>query len=285
MSMVEMTYLEKVDSTQPAFGDMYDELPLWSAPFGLLMLERVPLRPGMAILDVGTGTGFLAVELAQRCGKRSTVIAVDPWQPLTTRLRRKIEYLDLKNLRLIEQDAAKLELPESSIDVVVSNLGVNNFDNANAVLSKCFQLLRPTGQLLLTTNLVGHMQEFYEIYRRTLIELGLTNRIPSLDAHINHRATIGTIDDQLQWAGFEAIAITEESFKTRFADGSALLRHYFTRFAFLPAWAAVVEPGEVETTFSALERNLNAFAKEQGELALTIPMACIEARKPAASNR
>ena len=117
------------------------------------------------------------------------------------------------------------------------------------------------------------------------MELGLTNRIPSLDAHINHRATMGTIDDQLQRAGFEAIAITEESFKMRFADGSALLRHYFIRFGFLPAWAAVVEPGEVERTFSGLERNLNAFADEQGELALTIPIACVEARKPAASNR
>src|SRR5262245_9621936 len=36
-----MKYLEQVDVTHPAFGDLYDELPLWSAPFGLMLLARV----------------------------------------------------------------------------------------------------------------------------------------------------------------------------------------------------------------------------------------------------
>ena len=74
-----MKYLEAVDSTHPEFGELYDELPLWSAPFGLLLLDRVPLRPGLTVLDVGAGTGFLTLELAQRCGLQTTVIAVDPW--------------------------------------------------------------------------------------------------------------------------------------------------------------------------------------------------------------
>jgi len=63
-----MIYLEDIDSTAPEFGDFYDELPLWSARFGLMLLDEVELRPGMTILDVGAGTGFLAIELAQRCG-------------------------------------------------------------------------------------------------------------------------------------------------------------------------------------------------------------------------
>jgi hypothetical protein len=46
-------YLEEIDYKAPEFGDLYDELPLWSAPFGLMLLEHVGLRPGMTILDVG----------------------------------------------------------------------------------------------------------------------------------------------------------------------------------------------------------------------------------------
>lgn len=33
-----MNYLDEVDYNSPDFGDFYDELPLWSAPFGLLLL-------------------------------------------------------------------------------------------------------------------------------------------------------------------------------------------------------------------------------------------------------
>lgn len=61
-----LEYLNEVDYQAPDFGDYYDELPLWSAPFGLMLLERVPIKPALTILDIGAGTGFLALELAQR---------------------------------------------------------------------------------------------------------------------------------------------------------------------------------------------------------------------------
>ena len=56
------------DFNHPDFAEFYDELPLWSAPFAQRLLERAPLARGSTILDVGCGTGFLAIELAQRCG-------------------------------------------------------------------------------------------------------------------------------------------------------------------------------------------------------------------------
>jgi len=275
--------LEPVDIASPGVADFFDELPLWSAPFGLLMLERVPMRNGLSILDVGAGTGFLAIELAQRCGPESTVIAVDPWQAACNRLRQRIEYLGIENLRVIEQDAAALDLPASSIDVVVSNLGINNFDNADAVLETCFRVLKPGGTVLMTTNLVGHMREFYDVYRATLVELGMTDCMESLDTHIAHRATVPSVEETLRRAGFERITSTERSFQMRFADGSALLRHYFIRLGFLEGWTKVVPSEQLEKTFLALERNLNRDAENHGELNLTIPMACIEGRKRSTS--
>lgn len=44
----------------------YDELPFWSAPFGISLLETVRLRPGMNVLDIGSGSGFPMLELADR---------------------------------------------------------------------------------------------------------------------------------------------------------------------------------------------------------------------------
>ena len=124
-----MKYLEEIDITAAEFGELYDELPLWSAPFGLLLLNRVPMKSGLTILDVGAGTGFLTIQLAERCGSGTKVIAADPWKGAVDPLRRKISQRHLENIILFEQDAATLELPDATVDVIVSNLGINNFDD------------------------------------------------------------------------------------------------------------------------------------------------------------
>ncbi len=261
-------------------GDFYDELPLWSAPFGRLLLEHVRLRAGMTILDVGAGTGFLTVELAQRCGRDATVIAVDPWDAAMDRLERKLAYLGLTNVRMLVQDVTTIELPDESVDLIVSNLGVNNFENAELALRSCFRVAKPGAGLVLTTNLVGHMGEFYDAYRSVLIELGFSDRLPALDAHINCRATVDSLRSLLADAGFDFVDAITDSFQERYVDGTALLNHFFIRLGFVEAWKSIVPHEAVDETFDALERRLNTIAAEQGELSLTVPMACIRACKP-----
>lgn len=275
-----MDYLEDIDYNQPGFGDLYDELPLWSARFGVLLLDQVPIRNGMTILDVGSGSGFLTLELAQRCGPDSTVIAVDPWEPGMTRLRRKLDRLGITNVVLLEQDATAMSLAPESVDLIVSNLGINNFDDAPGVLQACFRAAKPGAKVFLTTNLEGHMREFYEVYGATLIELGRSDRLDALDAHIKHRGTVESVSALIRDAGFEVVKVTTAPFKMRFADGSSLLRHYFIRLGFVPGWKAVVEGQRLEETFEALERNLNTAAATRGELSLTIPAVCFEAARP-----
>jgi len=278
-----MNYLEEIDWQAPAFADFYDELPLWSARFGLTLLDHVELRPGMTVLDVGAGTGFLSIELAQRCGPTTKVIAVDPWEAAIARLNRKLEYFGIKNVRTIVQDVSALDLPAESVDLVVSNLGINNFDMPEDALRACFRVAKPGAKLWLTSNLVGHMSEFYEAYRSVLSERGFTDRLAVLDAHIHHRATVDSTRSLLERAGFESVEAVIWSFRERFVDGSALLNHHFIRLGFVPAWKSIAPERAIVATFQALERHLNSIAAQQGELSLTIPCACMSARKPAAN--
>jgi ubiquinone/menaquinone biosynthesis C-methylase UbiE len=274
-----MKYLEEIDLTAPEVSDLYDELPLWSAPFGLSLLDCVPMKSGLTILDVGAGTGFLTIELAERCGPGTKVIAVDPWKAAMERLRRKIDQRHLDNILLLEQDTSTIDLPDASVDVIVSNLGINNFEDPGAVLRVCSRLAKPNATLLLTTNVVGHMAEFYEVYREVLIDTGQGDLLAALEAHINHRGTIDSIGSVLESAGFKVVDIVTNSFRTRFADGSALLRHHFIRLAFVQGWKSIAAVDSIQKTFERLERELNAVAERHGELALTIPMACFVASK------
>ena len=48
-----------------------DDFPLWSAPFGLMLLDHIRLRPNLKALDIGFGSGFPLLELAQILGSSS----------------------------------------------------------------------------------------------------------------------------------------------------------------------------------------------------------------------
>lgn len=48
--------------------NVIDEVTLWSAPFGRMLLENIPMKAGVNIVDIGFGTGFPLIELSQRFG-------------------------------------------------------------------------------------------------------------------------------------------------------------------------------------------------------------------------
>lgn len=274
-----MDYLQPIATDTSDFVDLFDELPLWSAPFALRLLEHVPMKAGQSVLDVGAGTGFLAIELAERCGPTAQIYAVDPWTAALERLKKKIHQRRLSNIRVLELDAASLPIESNSIDVIVSNLGINNFADPNAVMRSCNRVAKPRATLAVTSNLQGHMAEFYTVLEDVLLEMDLKHRLESLEAHVQHRGTVDSVCQLVADHGFAPQQVIRDTFHWRFADGSALLRHFFIRLGFLPAWKEVVGDENAEWVFPVLEQRLNAYAALQGTLSLTIPAVCIIAEK------
>ncbi|MBI4645320.1 MAG: hypothetical protein HY738_01700, partial [Bacteroidia bacterium] len=54
----------KFDINNDDFVSVYDELPFWSAPFGLKLLDLINYRKNITALYVGFGTGFPILEVA-----------------------------------------------------------------------------------------------------------------------------------------------------------------------------------------------------------------------------
>lgn len=275
-----MDYLAfRPDFESPDAVAAYDELPLWSAMFGLLLLRHVPLRRGISVLDLGCGTGFPLLELAQRLGSTCRVHGLDPWEPALERARFKARIWNVRNVEIHQGTAEAMPFPDATFDLLVSNLGVNNFDRPDAALAECRRVARPGARLVLTTNLRGHMEELYQVYAETLRQLGRDADLPALERHVDHRASVESLTTLLESNGFRVVNVHRETETMRFLDGSALLRHYFIQLGFLDGWKSVVAPGDQAEVFAALEENLNHRAEAHGGLSLTIPMACVEAER------
>jgi ubiquinone/menaquinone biosynthesis C-methylase UbiE len=268
---------EPWDPTRPDVVAAFDELPLWSAMAGLVLLENLPLVRGARVLDVGCGTGFPLLELAQRLGRPATVHGLDRWAPALQRARFKAGVTGVANATLTRGDGAAMPFRDAQFDLVVSNLGINNFADPDAVFRESRRVLRQGGRLALTTNVEGHMAELYAVFEAVLAGRGRPEALEALRRHVAYRGTATSIAERLGKAGFRLTRAVERNFPMRFADGGALFRHYFIRLGFLEGWRGIVTPQSEREVFAALETGLNHLAVERGELTLTIPLAYVEA--------
>jgi arsenite methyltransferase len=275
-------YLDtSIDRNDPNIISGMDEIPLWSAPFGLILLENFKIKPEMTVLDVGFGTGFPLLELAQRLGKSATIYGIDPWKAAHERTRLKMNLLNIKNVILVGGDASTMPFEDEKFDLITSNLGINNFQDPRKIFRECFRVAKPEAQIALTTNPKGHMEEFYSVFEETLKELSLNKLEEKFLLHLNHRLTPKIIQSYLKEAGFKVTKTRRNSFTLRFLDGDAFFSHSLIRYGFLEDWKKLIPAEFWHKVFTKLEAKLNSIAHNQGELFLTIPVVYIEGEKGA----
>lgn len=271
-----LTYTFKDSET---FVNTFDEAPLWSASFGLLLLKHLDLKPNITVIDIGSGAGFPLLELAGRLGNSCKLYGIDPWTNACNRAKQKIKDYGLSNVEIIESSAENIPFDKDSIDLIVSNLGINNFENPAIVFKECNRVLKPNGKLALTTNLYGHWKEFYKIFYSTLEHTGKAELIPVLTKDEEHRGTRESVAKLFTENGFRITRHFEETLEMKFVDGSAFLNHHFVKLGWLTTWISIFPKEDLQHIFAALETNLNAYAAANNGLLLTVRMAFVEGEK------
>ena len=257
-----------------------DELPLWSAPFGLTLLDTVNIRKGMKVLDIGFGTGFPLIELAQRLGTASNVFGIELWENALERAKQKVLIYGLNNIELIYGTAEKLPFEDNYFDLIVSNNGINNVENPERVLNECFRVSKLNAQLVFTLNLPETMKEFYDIFRAVLIKLDLKDEVNKIQEHIfSKRKPIEFIREIINSSGFQIKNEITKSFYLRFADGTSFFNHFLIRLGFLKSWQNIVPQNMIKVTFESIENELNIYAQKKGELSFEIPYTCFDCKK------
>ena len=117
----------------------------WLPPAEVLGALR--LRSGDTIADVGAGTGYFSLPLAQAAGAEGKVYAVDAQEEMLALLRQKLHESSVSNVELIHAEAESTALPSACCNLVFLANVWHEFADRTAVLQESFRILKHRGHI------------------------------------------------------------------------------------------------------------------------------------------
>jgi arsenite methyltransferase len=108
------------------------------------VIDALALRPGERVLDVGSGPGLLAAEMAEVVGADGAVHGVDPSESMLAMARAR----GAPGTEFHAGDAVSLPFDDDSFDAAVATQVYEYVDDMPAALAEARRVLRPGGRLL-----------------------------------------------------------------------------------------------------------------------------------------
>ncbi|HZP89592.1 MAG TPA: arsenite methyltransferase [Actinomycetota bacterium] len=105
------------------------------------------LREGETVLDLGSGGGIDVLLSSRRVGPRGKVYGLDMTQEMLELARRNAAEAGATNVEFLEGTIEDIPLPETSVDVVISNCVINLSVDKPRVFDEISRVLRPGGRI------------------------------------------------------------------------------------------------------------------------------------------
>jgi demethylmenaquinone methyltransferase / 2-methoxy-6-polyprenyl-1,4-benzoquinol methylase len=131
--------------------------------------DLAALAPGGRALDVATGTGDLAIELAERVGPQGEVIGSDFSEGMLVHARRKSDAV-----RWEQANALALPYPDDAFDAATVGFGARNFSDLERGLAEMTRVVRPGGRVVvleITTPTRPPLSTFFSLWFDRVVPL------------------------------------------------------------------------------------------------------------------
>ena len=141
---------------RPAAEQLYTDSELAELPPGAVdwalgvgnPVRHAALQPGETVLDVGSGGGIDSILAARRVGATGHVTGLDLLDEMCERARTHAAAAGVDSwTEFVRGEMEQIPLPDSSVDVVISNGVINLSPRKSRVLAEIRRVLRPGGRM------------------------------------------------------------------------------------------------------------------------------------------
>lgn len=152
------------------------------------VVAALDVKPAEVIADIGAGTGYFALPLAEATGHRGMVYAVDSQEPMLKILREKLLSRGLGNIETVFAEADATFLSSALCDLVFFANVWHEFPDRSAVLRESRRILKNLGRI----SILDWSPEV----------------APEHGPPLNHRLSAQSAIGELQAAGFKQVSHT-----------------------------------------------------------------------------
>ena len=110
------------------------------------LIEQLSIQKNHTLLDVGAGSGFFTIPMAESTTGR--VYALDPDKRMLSVIEAKAKEKGLNNIELIQDYIENLNIKFNSIDFVMASLILHEVSSLTKALSNIFDVMKTGGHLL-----------------------------------------------------------------------------------------------------------------------------------------
>jgi arsenite methyltransferase len=138
----------------PITSNLYDALQTDGIPEAALLASLgcgnptalAKLNPGETVLDLGSGGGIDVLLSAKRVGPAGKAYGLDMTDEMLALANENKKRAAVENVEFLKGEIESIPLPDSSVDVVISNCVINLSTDKSRVLREAFRVLKPGGR-------------------------------------------------------------------------------------------------------------------------------------------
>jgi SAM-dependent methyltransferase len=129
------------------------------------------LNAGEVVLDLGSGGGIDVLLSAKRVGPTGKAYGLDMTDEMLALANENKRKAGAENVEFLKGEIEHIPLPDSSVDVIISNCVINLSADKDRVLREVFRVLKPGGRFAVS-DVVTHGEMLPEIRQSVLLWVG-----------------------------------------------------------------------------------------------------------------